>query len=111
MSTNGASTNVGGTSASVGDFTILLNDINPTLSVGGFPETWTQFSAVLSGVGASTSGPHRLSLRGARHQLNNGNYIGIDTVRLSTVPEPSTVAVLALGLALLGWRLRRANAR
>jgi len=115
VSTSGASTNVGATTSSVGDFTILLFDINPTLSVGGFPESWTQFSAVLSGVGASTQG--RIAFRYVVTDTSiNGDYIGIDTVTLSTrdvtnVPEPSTVAVLALGLALLGWRLRRANAR
>jgi hypothetical protein len=115
VSTSGSSTDVGATATSLGVFTTLLRAINPTQSVGGYPETWTQFSNVLSGVGANTQG--RIAFRYlVTDTSNNGNYIGIDTVQLSTrsvttVPEPSTVAALALGLALLGWHLRRANAR
>ena len=41
MSTAGASSNVGTTATDVGDFTTLLLDINPTYTVGGYPEVWT----------------------------------------------------------------------
>ena len=41
-STAGASTNVGTTALSVGDFTTLLLDINETYQQGGYPEEWTQ---------------------------------------------------------------------
>src|SRR5215831_10026318 len=60
-STNGASTNVGGTAASVGDFTTLLLTINPTLTVAGYSLTWTQFTVTLSGLGGPTNG--RLAFR------------------------------------------------
>ena len=42
MSLNGASTNAGATATSVGDFTNLLLDINPTYGAA-YPETWQQF--------------------------------------------------------------------
>jgi len=32
-------------------------------------------------------------------------------LELSVVPEPSTYAIMLLGLALVGWRLRRARPR
>ncbi|MBA3057103.1 MAG: PEP-CTERM sorting domain-containing protein [Rhodoferax sp.] len=37
---------------------------------------------------------------------NNAQF-AIDDIRLSTVPEPTTLALLALGLLGLGWRDRR----
>ena len=49
MSTNGASTNVGTTATDVGDFTTLLLDINPTYTVGGYPEVWTQLTVTITG--------------------------------------------------------------
>ena len=44
MSTAGASTNVGTTATDVGDFTTLLLDINPTYTLTGYPNVWTQFT-------------------------------------------------------------------
>lgn len=81
MSTNGASTNVGTGSAAVGDFTTLLLEINPTLVTGVYPYvTWTQYSVVVSGLSAPTSGRFAL-----RYYVTNGgpsgansDYIGID---------------------------------
>jgi hypothetical protein len=54
LSTNGASTNVGTTTTSLGDFTTLLLSINPGLSPGGYPTTWTQYTATISGLGGPT---------------------------------------------------------
>lgn len=85
MSTNGSSTNVGTTATDVGDFTTLLVDINPNLTLTGYPTSWTQFTVTLSGVGAPTTG--RLAFR---YFVTNGgpsgansDYIGIDTVTYS----------------------------
>lgn len=82
MSTNGASTNVGATNASVGDFTTLLLTINPSLSLTGYPETWTQYTITVSGLGAPVTGR-----MGFRYFVTNGgpagansDYIGIDNV-------------------------------
>jgi hypothetical protein len=80
MSTNGASINVGTTAFDVGDFTNLLLDINPTYTIVGYPEAWTQFTVTISGVPTGATG--RLALR---YFVENGgpegtrsNYIGID---------------------------------
>jgi hypothetical protein len=82
MSTNGSSSDVGSTPTSVGDFTTLLLDINPELSIGGYRETWARFNAVVNGVGSPTMG--RLAIRyfvsDAGPSGLNSNYIGIDSV-------------------------------
>ena len=56
MSTNGASSNVGTTATDVGDFTTLLLDINPTYTLTGYPNVWTQFTVTVSGVASPTTG-------------------------------------------------------
>lgn len=112
MSTSGTSTNVGITSADVGDFTTLLLDINPTLTVGGYPEDWTQYVITLTGI--TTATPGRLAFRyyvtGGGPSGNNSNYIGIDTVTFTQTP-PLSVDLVALdakaaapvaGLPILG---------
>ena len=93
MSTNGASTNVGSTATSVGDFTTLLLDINPTYTTSGYPNVWTQFTVTLSGIASPTSG--RLALRyfvenGGPSGVNS-DFIGIDTLTItgSCGPTPT----------------------
>jgi FG-GAP-like repeat len=82
MSLNGASANVGTTATDVGDFTTLLLSVNPTLAVGGYPETWTQYTATITGLAGPTSG--RLAFRyfvtSGGPTGDNSDYIGIDTV-------------------------------
>jgi hypothetical protein len=86
MSTNGTSTNVGATATSVGDFTTLLLDINPTYVGSGYPQTWAAgyYTITISGVPTPTTG--RLAFR---YFVENGgsggansNIIGIDTVKV-----------------------------
>lgn len=112
LSSNGASTDVGTTDTSVGDFTDLLLDINPALDPNAYPTAWTQYSVTLSGLAGSTAG--RLAFRYFVTDTNsNGNYIGLDTVSLSSAaqtPIPATLPLLASGLGvvgLLGWRRKR----
>jgi hypothetical protein len=106
MSTNGASTNVGATDSSVGDFSNLLLTINPALAPGGYPEGWALFQATVSGLGGATTG--RFAFRyNVSDTSANGDYIGIDSVTL--VPEPATLALLGFGI-LAAARARRANA-
>ncbi|MFQ5501029.1 MAG: choice-of-anchor J domain-containing protein, partial [Phycisphaerae bacterium] len=87
MSLAGFSADVGATATSVGDFTTMLLSINPSLIVGGYPEAWTQFQVVLSGIGTPTEG--RLAFRyfvdNSGPQGDNGNIIGIDTIRLTGI--------------------------
>ncbi len=110
LSLAGASTNVGATSTSVGDFTTLLLTVNPNLTTTGYPTTFTQYTVTISGLSGPTTG--RL---GFRYFVTNGgpsgansDYIGVDTLRV--VPEPSTTALIGLaglGAAALIIRRRR----
>ncbi len=82
FSGNGTSLNVGTTSASVGDFTTLLLEINPTLSTTVYPAVWTQYTITISGLGGATSG--RVAFRyvvpnGGAGSTTKSYYIGIDT--------------------------------
>ena len=114
LSTNGASTGVGTLPTDLGDFTTLLLDINPTLIASGYPNTWTQFSATLSGFGSATGRfAFRYFVNDGGPIAANSDYIGIDTVTFTggtSVPEPGTLALFGLGLAGLSLsRRRKAN--
>ncbi len=80
LSTNGASTNVGASAAATGDFTTLLLSINPNLTTGVYPTTWTQYTITMSGLPAPTSGrmAFRYYVTGAGPTGTNSDYIGID---------------------------------
>jgi hypothetical protein len=90
LSLNGSSTDVGTGPNDVGDFTTLLLTINPTLTVGGYPEVWTQYTITLSGLppgGGDCNGfgiqgrfAFRYFVTGGGPAGDNSNYIGIDTV-------------------------------
>lgn len=115
LSTNGASGNVGvnGDPNGVGDFTVLLENINPTLTGTGFPDTWTQYTATISGLGGSNV-RGRIGFRYffSEAELNNGDggsYIGVDTFETTAnlVPEPSSYLLMGLGLATMAYARRR----
>jgi len=92
FSTSGASTDVGATDASVGVFTNLLLTVNPTLNPNGYPTAWTQFSLAVSGLGGPVTG--RYAFRYFVPDTNlNANYIGIDTVQITAVPEPAMLPI------------------
>ena len=91
LSTAGASTNVGSGAADVGDFTTLLLEVNPTLTTGGYPEVWTQYTATLSSIPAGTTGrfAFRYYVTNGGPSGSNSNYIGIDTVEYVSNPVPT----------------------
>ncbi|MNK01925.1 hypothetical protein D3C87_197390 [compost metagenome] len=102
MSTNGASTNLGATSADVGDFTTLLMDINPTQVQGVFLNAWSLYTITISGLPAPTSG--RLAFRyyvtSGGPSGNDSDYMGIDNVVYT--PYTCPAFTMTAGGALTG---------
>lgn len=101
LSTNGASTSVG-TGMAVGDYTTLLLSVNPSLVVGGYPQTWTQYTITISGLPAPTSGriAFRYFVTSAGSLGTNSDYIGIDQVDYT--PYVCPTFTMTAGGALTG---------
>jgi hypothetical protein len=61
---------------SVGDFTTVLDDINPSQTPGGYPTSWTKYEYVLSGL----SGQMNIRIAFRHYVINpkNARGIGID---------------------------------
>lgn len=90
-SNTGAGTNVGIGAADVGDFTGVLLTINPALSLSGYPAGWTQYETVLPALAPGTTGriAFRYFVTNSGLLSDNGDYIGVDTVRVrETVAAP-----------------------
>lgn len=94
VSLNGAST-------ALGDFTELTS-INAANAGGAYPDDWTNFVAFL---GAAGSGRIAFEYTVGANAL--ANYIGLDTIAVFVVPEPGTLALVGLSLALAGALARR----
>jgi hypothetical protein len=110
LSTSGSSTDVGGSTSSVGAFTKILTTVNSTLAQGGYPETWTLVTVTLSGLTAPVDG--RVALRyfvtDGGPNGDNSSAIGVDDFRyVSAVPEPESVAMMLAGLGILAGLQRR----
>jgi hypothetical protein len=89
MSTNGSSFDVGTTATSVGDFGTLLLDINPNYTMTGYPNIWTQYTVVISGLGSRTIGrlAFRYFVENGGPGGDNSNLIGLDSLRYSSCGE------------------------
>jgi hypothetical protein len=105
-----------------GDFTIALDDINPSEVLGGYPETWTEYTYTNDG---SWTGNGRFAFQYYIHDSgpsgNNSNYIGVDTMQVSSgagdggsgdggddggdVPATTTWGVIVLIALFLGVTL------
>jgi len=95
-SANGASTNVDSS-----DFVLLHA---PFTSNSG--TEWANYSLTLSGLSSATTG--RFAFRYVvDNTFNNGDTIGIDSVKVSAVPEPTTALMLLLGLGVVGFSRKK----
>lgn len=103
LSTNGTSTDVGTTPTSVGDFTQVLVSVNPNLTAGGYPQTWTQYTATLSGLpagGVSGRFAFRYFVTDGGPGGNNSDFIGVDNlVYTSSYTPPAGACIQSVGQA------------
>ncbi|MGY6587193.1 MAG: choice-of-anchor J domain-containing protein [Wenzhouxiangella sp.] len=88
LSTSGDSDDVGTSATSVGDFDILLLDINEDYDVNGYPVVWTEYVLVIEGLDEATTGrvAFRYFVESGGPEGDNSDYIGIDTFSV-TQPE------------------------
>lgn len=100
LSTNGTSTNVGTTSTSVGDFTTVLETVNPSLLTGSanYSTTWTLHTVTVSGLSGTVSGrfAFRYFVTSAGNGAANGEYIGVDDVTYTPNPVKTLTGALTL---------------
>jgi hypothetical protein len=104
LSTNGSSANVGASNISVGDFSNLLLEINPTLTAALYPVIWTQYTITISGLATPTTG--RIAFRyyvpnGGPTGLNS-DLIGIDDFVYTPVPSCNLTATASANNAMGG---------
>ncbi len=88
-----------GASADLSNFSLLT-------AFGSDTDTgWQQRAALVNGLAAPANG--RFAFRYVVDDTSlNGNYIGIDSVSINAISEPSTVMLIGLGAVLLGRRQR-----
>jgi hypothetical protein len=90
-----------GAGTATSGFTTLLTTIG---GPSAYPGEWQQFTANLALSGSGRFAFRYLGDAGA------ANYIGIDTVSITAVPEPSAYLMLGLGLAALSLLRRKPRA-
>ncbi|HLO95675.1 MAG TPA: choice-of-anchor J domain-containing protein [Burkholderiaceae bacterium] len=96
-----------GSASTTSSFTHLLVSINPAGDVNGAPNGWTRYTATFDGLGGSASGRLAFVYKG---DFDTSDAIALDTLDVSTVPEPASYALIALGLvgAAVAQRRRKA---
>lgn len=106
LSTSGNSTIIGNAYGDVGVFNTLGVDINPGFTKTGMPEVWTQYNFTYLG-GPATG---RVGFRFYTPDVATiGSYIGVDAFETTAnlVPEPTSFALMGIGLAGLAFRRYR----
>ena len=93
LSTHGSSTDVGLGATDVGDFDTLLLDINPNYEIGGYPDSWTQYTLTIADLPGPTSGrfAFRYFVENGGPDGDNSLIIGVDTLTFGSggTPTPS----------------------
>lgn len=74
-----------------------------SIDSAAYPGDWTRYTAEFTGTGTGRFAFHYTG------NVNASDYIGLDSVSISAVPEPSTWAMLGLGLAGVGFMARRSR--
>ena len=69
---------------------------------------WTKYTVKYAAQGVGSTARFGILYSGAADQ---SNYVGIDTLKVTAVPEPTTWALMAVGLAGVALRGRRALAK
>jgi autotransporter-associated beta strand protein len=106
ISLNGSGTNVGSNAQTPtgGDFSLLTNgDLNPTLSVNGYPQGWTQYTFTLTNAEVAAATLGRIGLRYyIPDTTTQGSAIGLDTFSFAA-PTLFTRTVSGNWTDTTGW--------
>ena len=109
LSNQGHSVNVGTTETSVGDFTTVLLDINPTYianDVGQYPTSWTKETISLAGLSGDVTGrlAFRYFVEDGGLNGSRSNLVALDSL---AVPEPVSGGMILMASGGLLIRRRR----
>jgi len=88
-----------GNGTSITGFKTSLLSIDST----AYPGDWTRYTADFTGTGTGRFAFHYTG------NFEDSGYIGIDSVSIAAVPEPSTWLMMGLGLAGVGFMARRSR--